>query len=267
MAAGLQEHRLDARASSKGLERTSATDVNEPGLGSSADDEGEKSIDGSLERTGTLLYLGKYKSPLERGEQRSGEVVRVDVRRKLPVGMKGSQPIADGGCPLIEPRRDERSGLGVTLGELTNERAKLAAPPSFGALRCGDHHVPPGFDSVHAAERVTLAIYDGLGLVIDDRLHEVVLVGKVVVHLRSADFRRRPDVFQCRARHSTLMDQGGGVLHYSCPGARSLGCELRPVTRFVDHAAMLTKILGLTTQSSSVIVGRATHFDERKPDA
>ena len=73
--------------------------------------------------------------------------------RELPVGMKGSQSIADGGCPLIEPCRDERSGLGVTLGELTTERAKWAAPLCFGALRCGDHHVPPGFDSVRAAEQ------------------------------------------------------------------------------------------------------------------
>ena len=33
--------------------------VNEPGLGSSADGKGEKGIDGSLERKGTLLYLGE----------------------------------------------------------------------------------------------------------------------------------------------------------------------------------------------------------------
>ena len=59
MAAGLQEHRVDARASSKSREPTSAMAVNEPGLGSSADGKGEKGIDGSLERTGTLLYLGE----------------------------------------------------------------------------------------------------------------------------------------------------------------------------------------------------------------
>ena len=134
--------------------------VIEPGLGSSADGKGEKGIDGSLERAGAPLYLGEEKSSLERGEQSSGEVVRVDVGREFPVGMKGSESIADCGCPLIEPCRDERSGLGVTLGELTNERAKLAAPLCFGALRCGDHHVPPGFDSVRAAERVPLAIDD-----------------------------------------------------------------------------------------------------------
>ena len=142
--------------------------------------------------------------------------------RELPVGMKGSEAIANGGCPLIEPCRDERSGLGVTLGELTNERAKLAAPFCLGALRCGDHHFPPGFDSVRAAERLPLAIDDGLGLVVDDRLHEFVLIGKVVVHLRAADFRRHLDVFQGGGRHPALMDQSRGLLHYSCPGACSL---------------------------------------------
>jgi hypothetical protein len=59
MAAGLQEHRVDARASSKCREQTSAMAVNEPGLGSTADGKGEKGIYGSLERTGTLLYLGE----------------------------------------------------------------------------------------------------------------------------------------------------------------------------------------------------------------
>src|SRR5689334_2274027 len=153
--------------------------------------------------------------------------------------MRGSESIADGGCPLIEPCRYERSGLGVTLGELTNERPKLAAPLCLGALRCGDHHVPPGFDSVHAAERLPLAIEDGVGLVVDDRLHELVLVGKVVVYLRAADFRRHLDVFQAGARHPALMNQGGSLLHYSCPGARSLGGEPRPVTRLFGHAPML----------------------------
>ena len=157
----------------------------------------------------------------------------------FPSACRDLQSIADGGCPLIEPGRDERSGLGVTLGQLTTERAKWAAPLCFGALRCGDHHVPPGFDSVRAAERVPLVIDDGVGLVVDDRLHEFVLVGEVVVHLRAADFRRHLDVFQGGARHPALMDQGGGLLHYSCPGACSLGGEPRPVTRLVDHAPML----------------------------
>src|SRR5579859_1299544 len=155
--------------------------------------------------------------------------------------MKGSESIADGGCPLIEPCRYERSGLGVTLGELTNERAKLAAPLCFGALRCSDHHVPPGFDSVRAAERVPLAIDDGLGLVVDDRLHEIVLVGEVVVHLRAADFRRFLDVFQGGARHPALMDQGCSGLDDSGPGAFSLGGEPAPLTRLIDHATTLPR--------------------------
>ena len=74
------------------------------------------------------MHLGEQKPSLERGEQSSGEVVRVDAGREFPVGMKGSECIADGGCPLIEPGRDEGSGLGVALGQLTTERAKWAAP-------------------------------------------------------------------------------------------------------------------------------------------
>ena len=70
------------------VSRPSAMAVNKPGLGSSVDDENEKGIDGGLERTGTLLDLGEEKSPLERGKQSRGEVVRVDVRLELAVGMK-----------------------------------------------------------------------------------------------------------------------------------------------------------------------------------
>src|SRR5271168_839155 len=102
--------------------------------------------------------------------------------------MEGSESIADGGCPLTEPGRDERSGLGVALGELTTKRTKLAAAFCLGAPRRSYHHLPPGFDAVRAAERVRVAFDDGVGLVVDDRLYEVVLVGEVMVQLRAADF-------------------------------------------------------------------------------
>ena len=72
---------------SKSREPTSAVAVNESGLGSSADGKSEEGIDRSFERTGTPLHLGEQKPSLERGEQSSGEVVRVDVGRELPVGM------------------------------------------------------------------------------------------------------------------------------------------------------------------------------------
>ncbi len=148
---------------------------------SSADGKGEEGIHRSFERLGAPLHLGEEKSSLERGEQSRGEVVWVDVGGKYPARVQGSQSITDGGCPPIEPCRDQGSGLGVTLGELSNERGKLAASSRFGALRCGDHHVPPGFDSVRAAENLPLAIDDGVGLVVDDRLHKFVLVGELVV--------------------------------------------------------------------------------------
>ncbi len=139
-------------------------------------------------------------------------------RRQLPVGVKGSQSIADGGCPPIEPCRYERSGLGVTLGQLTTERPSGQPPCAlvrFASLItiCRQASTPFALRS-----SFPLVIDNGVGLVIDDRLHEVVLVGEVVVHLRAADFRRHLDVFQGGARHPALMDQGGGLLHYSCPG-------------------------------------------------
>jgi hypothetical protein len=50
---------VDARASSKSREPTSAMAVNEPGLGSSADGKGEEGIDRSFEWTGIPTYLGE----------------------------------------------------------------------------------------------------------------------------------------------------------------------------------------------------------------
>jgi hypothetical protein len=50
---------VDARASSKSREPTSAMAVNKPGLGSPADGKGEDGIHRSFERTGTPMYLGE----------------------------------------------------------------------------------------------------------------------------------------------------------------------------------------------------------------
>src|ERR1039458_10165668 len=80
--------------------------VNGCGLGSSADGKGEEGIDRSFERTSAPLYLSEEKSSLERGEQSDGEVIRVDVGRELPVGLEGSEPFADCGCPPFEPGSD-----------------------------------------------------------------------------------------------------------------------------------------------------------------
>src|SRR6185437_3256073 len=173
MAAGEESHRAQATALSKCREPASATAVNEPGSGSSADGKVEEGIDRSFERAGAPLRMGEQKPSFERGEESNGEVVRVNAGRKFPLGMKGPESVADGGCPLIEPGRDERAGLGVALGELANERAKCAAPLRLGALRGGDHHLPPGLDSVRAAEGLPVATDDAVGIVADDRLHEV----------------------------------------------------------------------------------------------
>jgi hypothetical protein len=44
---------------------------------------------------------------LDRGEQRDGEIVGVDVGRELSLGMKNLEPIADRGRPLFESGRDD----------------------------------------------------------------------------------------------------------------------------------------------------------------
>src|SRR5579872_2637726 len=80
-----RQHRAGARASSKCREPTSAMAVNESGLGSSADGKGEEGIDRSFDRAGTPKYLTEYKPSLERGEQSSGEVVRIDVGPEFAV--------------------------------------------------------------------------------------------------------------------------------------------------------------------------------------
>jgi hypothetical protein len=94
--AGREAHRADACASVV-QDLALATRVDEPGLGSSADGESEEGIERGLERASASMHLGEQKPSLEGGEQSSGEVVRVDVGRELPVGMKGLQSIADGG--------------------------------------------------------------------------------------------------------------------------------------------------------------------------
>lgn len=57
-------------------------------------------------------------------------------------GRLGRCRTADRGRPLVEPRRDERSGLGVGPGELADERARLAAPLCLGSPRGADHQPP-----------------------------------------------------------------------------------------------------------------------------
>ena len=118
-----------------------------------------------------LLHLGEQKPSLERGEQSNGEVVRVDPDRESAVGMKGSESIGDGGSPLIEPSCDERSGLGVTLGELTRKRGRSAQPRvalvRFAAVSTMFRQVSTPFALLSACRlRLTMPV----GLVVDDRL-------------------------------------------------------------------------------------------------
>src|SRR5271169_5397111 len=81
---------------------------------------------------------------------------------------------------------------------------------------------------------------DGVGLVADDRLDELVLVGEVVIELRAADLCRRPDVLQGGASHAALVDQPGGGTDDPGAGSLPLGGQPRPVTGVVHHAFRLS---------------------------
>ena len=91
--------------------------------------------------------------------------------------------------------------------------------------------------SPSAAAEVGLLLVagDGVGLVVDDRLHEFVLVREVVVQLRSADLRRCPDVLERGAGDTPLVDQPGGRLDDPGPGALPLGGQPRLVTCVAAH--------------------------------
>ena len=75
-------------------------------------------------------------------------------------------------------------------------------------LACGDDHVAPGLEPSGAAEiGLPLVADDGIRLVVDDRLNQLVLVGEVVVELRAAHLGRRPDVVEGGAGDAALVNQ------------------------------------------------------------
>jgi hypothetical protein len=100
---------------------------------------------------------------------------------------------------------------------------------------------------------------DDIGLVADDRLHELVLAGEVVGQLRAADPRRRPDVLEGGAGHAPLVDQRGGGGHDPGAGPLALGGQPGTVPRLVRHVPDDIRILGLTAQSLTGRVGHVTH--------
>ena len=92
-----------------------------------------------------------------------------------------------------------------------------------------------------------MVVDDGRCLVVDDRLHEFVLVGEVVVELRSADLGRRLDVVKGGACDAELVDQPSGLVDDPCPGPLPLAVSLgRSGASLAMRACYI--ILGLTTQ-------------------
>ena len=58
--------------------------------------EAQESIDLSFERPSALLQLGEEQSSLEHREESDGQIVGIGAGRQLPVGVKGSESVADG---------------------------------------------------------------------------------------------------------------------------------------------------------------------------
>ena len=143
-------HRAQATAVSKSREPTPAIGCDEPGLGSSADGKGEEGIDKQVSMDGYSVAPGRARSPPSSVASRSNGEVAGSTSMNLP-RMKGSRSVADGGCPLIEPCRRWRLGASGSFSASWPTSEPSAQPP-FGALRCGDHHLPPSLENPFGAE-------------------------------------------------------------------------------------------------------------------
>src|SRR5271169_3745773 len=161
--------------------------------------------------------------------------------REVPGDLESPQAVADGGGPPREAGRDKGAGLGVAFGKLAAQRPEGAASLAIGAPGPGDDHVAPGAESFDGTEVGIFGVADdSVGLVVDDRLHELVLVSEIVVELRTADLCRRPDVLQGGAGHPALVDQHGGSTDDPGAGPLTLGGQPGPVTGVVRHAFRLS---------------------------
>jgi hypothetical protein len=220
----------------------------------------EEGVDRRFQRARVPLDLGEEKAALERGQEGNGEGVGVGAVRELSGLVQAAQPLADDGLPLPESVGQQGPGERLGLRELACERAERAAALALFAAGLGDDHVAPGSEPLGVAEvGLPLAAGDDVGLVADDGLHELVLVGEVVVHLRPAHRCRRLDVVEGGARHASLVDQPGGRRHDPRPGPLPLGREPRPAQLLAVHSPHGTRILGLTTHFWMTIVGYTTH--------
>src|SRR5260370_24566525 len=114
-------------------------------------DQRQHGIQGGLQRLGAALDLGQEQPPLQGGQCRQGQFVRVDAA-KLAAGLHAPEPGADALFPAREARGDLRAGLVVGLGELAAQRSDRAAAAAFELLLVLDQELPPcphSLQSVH----------------------------------------------------------------------------------------------------------------------
>jgi hypothetical protein len=112
--------------------------------------------------------------------------------------------------PAEHPAGDRDAGAVVGLGDFGAQRPDGAPAPAPELTLVLHQEVTPGAESGHGVEfveMVALGVQNGVGLVLDDRAHQCLLVLEVVVHLRAAHRGDRPDVFQRGVRDAVLGHQ------------------------------------------------------------
>src|SRR6185437_3848075 len=137
-----------------------------------------------------------------------------------------SQAGTDRRLPAAETRGDVVPGHVVELGELAAERSERAAALAARVFLEGDDHVAPGPQAVDTLDRgqhrlVGLADH-GLGAVVDHGADQRLLVGEVVIDLRTAHPGLSPDLLQSGPSDALLQDEAGGSGHDPLPRLRAL---------------------------------------------
>ena len=204
----------------------------------------EHRVERDLERAGLPLDLGQEQAALQGGERGQGEVAGVRAGREVAAGVHGPEPVADPGLPAAEAPGHGHAGGVVDLGHLGAQGADRAAAAAPERALVLDQEVTPGPQAGQRVEVVqvrALGVQDRVGLVIDDRADQGLLVLEVVVHLRAAHPGRRPDVLQRGLGHAALEDELRRGRHDPLPGLAppagqpSFGHAMKPSTNWIGQ--------------------------------
>jgi hypothetical protein len=118
---------------------------------------------------------------------------------------------------------------GSHFGQLAGHRSERASAHATQAAHYVDHDVAPAakvLDAFDAVQAEMLHAEHLVGLEVDHRRDEIVLVREVVVHLRGADDRGFLNVLDGGPRDATLQHQFRGRGHDAVAGGAALRGQL-----------------------------------------